>query len=420
MQQMPDLRPIPRPEAPTASARTTAEVLTWQSRVRLGIALFVGITSVAALLARVIDRIPMLAAVLVTLYIAVTAAVGLYVRRRGQAGRSEIIVTLVADLVIIFGITFLAMPPLYYSRALLFAFVTLHLTEFYVGRRFAGMAMLAVSVVYLLMVSYAIGHGAPLSWAQEIVTLLAFLLAGGSFIYHYGTFRERLASIVQLFQRAESGDLSAEFDLARETRPDSITLVGRAYNQMRAQLATMVSTDPLSGCLNRRGLDQHLSREIARAVRSGNEIALVMVDIDNFKLINDSFGHLAGDAVVREVGAMLRELARGGDIVARTGGDEFSLLLPETNTQGAYRLAQRVREAIAKRQFEGVQGRIPITASIGLVADRAVDEDIAHDLHSRADEALYAAKGQGRNNVTIWSTNIRTFAVQRASKQVLS
>jgi diguanylate cyclase (GGDEF)-like protein len=101
-------------------------------------------------------------------------------------------------------------------------------------------------------------------------------------------------------------------------------VVGRAYNRVRAQLSSLVLTDQLSGCLNRRGLEQQLSREISRAVRSGKELSLVALDIDYFKRINDTFGHLAGDAVIQEVGELLREVARAGDLVARTRGDEFA------------------------------------------------------------------------------------------------
>jgi diguanylate cyclase (GGDEF)-like protein len=191
-------------------------------------------------------------------------------------------------------------------------------------------------------------------------------------------------------------------------------MVGRAYNRVRSQLSSLVLTDALSGCLNRRGLEQHLGQEVSRAARNGSELALIALDVDHFKNINDSFGHLAGDSVIHEVGELLRGAARVGDVVARTGGDEFTLLLPDTNAAGAFRLATRIREEVAGRRFDGISGKIPVTVSIGLVAVRAVEENIIHDLHSRADEALYAAKDAGRNQVSIWTPNLRAIAVTRA------
>ena len=104
-----------------------------------------------------------------------------------------------------------------------------------------------------------------------------------------------------------------------------------------------------------------------------------------------------------------------GDVVARTGGDEFTLLLPDTNAAGAFRLASRIREEVATRRFDGISGKIPVTVSIGIVAVRAVEENIIHDLHSRADEALYAAKDAGRNQVSVWTPNLRAIAVTRAN-----
>jgi diguanylate cyclase (GGDEF)-like protein len=196
-----------------------------------------------------------------------------------------------------------------------------------------------------------------------------------------------------------------------------VTMVGRAYNRVRSQLANLVLTDPLSGCLNRRGLEQQLKRELARAARTGKDVALLALDVDYFKDINDSWGHQAGDTVIQEVGALLRSIARGGDCVARTGGDEFTLLLPETSAAGAFRLATRVREAVSLHRFPGV-AKLAVSVSIGLVADRVHDENILHDLHSRADEALYAAKDAGRDRVSIWTPSLRALAVTRATQQI--
>ncbi len=353
----------------------------------------------------------------VVAYVLVTLLLTTLVRRSGEAQQGVVLATVAADILLVLAITDVATPPAYYSRSLLFGFAILHLSEFYFGRKIAWGALVAIVAGYLGMIWSVTGDGLPLSWLQELWSLSVFVLAAASFIIHYGSFKERLHRIATLFERAQEGDFAEEYDLANEKRPDGVTMVGRAYNRVRAQLANLVLTDPLSGCLNRRGLEQQLKRELARAARTGKDVALLAVDVDYFKEINDSWGHLAGDTVIQEVGEILRSVARGGDCVARTGGDEFTLLLPETSAAGAFRLATRVREAVSLHHFQGVS-KLAVSVSIGLVADRVHDENILHDLHSRADEALYAAKDAGRDRVSIWTPNLRALAVTRASQQI--
>jgi diguanylate cyclase (GGDEF)-like protein len=163
-----------------------------------------------------------------------------------------------------------------------------------------------------------------------------------------------------------------------------------------------VLTDPLSGCVNRRGFDQELTRALARAERASAPVALLAVDIDHFKRVNDDFGHAAGDAVIRGVGALLRELARAGDVVARTGGEEFVVVLPGADEAGAGALARRVVDAVRARRFEALPGRT-VTVSVGVAAELVHDGDVAEALRARADEALYAAKRAGRNRATVWT-----------------
>jgi diguanylate cyclase (GGDEF)-like protein len=293
-------------------------------------------------------------------------------------------------------------PPYHHDRTLVLAFFVLHLTEFYFGRGFALGALAAVVLSHLALVAVQIGAGAPLRWADEAWSLGVFVLTASIFLHGYGTFRERLKKLVSLFENAADGDFSQEYEVPADPRPDSITLVGRAYNQFRTQLATMVFTDPLSGCLNRLGFEQQLAREIARASRAGSDIALIAVDIDDFKRVNDTFGHLTGDAVIEETGALLRAEVRAGDSVARVGGDEFVILLPDTGLDGAVVLATRLRDMYAARTVGGGEGRLALSLSIGVTSGPAAAEGAAEELRARADEALYAAKRGGRNLVRVW------------------
>ena len=402
---MPD--PIVHHTTTEARARSNGEILLWQSRNRLGLAMLIAAVGLALYLGGLFHKLPSLAVATLGGYVTGIAAIGAVIRRSGKAPGWAVAATILADILLVFGITFQAVPPQYYDRTLLFSFAIVHLTEFYFGRVLAWFAMAAIAAAYLAVISHAMAQGAALTWDQEVWSLGVFVLASAALLLHYGDFKRRLSKIVALFERAEHGDFAGSYDVTGDPRPDSITSVGRAYNHLRGQLAAMVLTDPLSGCLNRRGLEQQLTLELKRARRSGSQVALIALDVDHFKAVNDTFGHPAGDAVIREVGVLLHEVVRATDVIARLGGDEFAVLLPGSDAAGACKIADRIREAFAKRQFEGVAQRIPITASIGVAADHVDDERIAHSLQLRADEALYAAKNAGRNRVCVWTPNVR-------------
>jgi diguanylate cyclase (GGDEF)-like protein len=191
--------------------------------------------------------------------------------------------------------------------------------------------------------------------------------------------------------------------------PDAITVVGRAYNRMRGHLETIVLTDPLSGCFNRRGFDQLATREVSRAMRGSHPMSVLALDVDHFKRINDEYGHLTGDEVLREMGLLLRETARLGDVVARYGGEEFEILAPDTAQEGAQILADRIQHAFRTRGFARVGVERPITISIGIASDIARNDQIAQVLIARADEALYVAKRNGRDRTERWHPGMRAF-----------
>ena len=156
--------------------------------------------------------------------------------------------------------------------------------------------------------------------------------------------------------------------------------------------------DPLTQLLNRRGFENRANREWARAIRFKRPLALLALDLDHFKAVNDSFGHPAGDHVLRTLAAQCRELLRDMDILARMGGEEFSILLPETGLDQARVVAERIRKAVQELKITWEGRPVPVTLSIGLAMRGPGDTDLEEVL-ARADQALYRAKQTGRNRV---------------------
>ncbi|MDH4161593.1 MAG: response regulator [Nitrospirota bacterium] len=156
-------------------------------------------------------------------------------------------------------------------------------------------------------------------------------------------------------------------------------------------------TDSLTGLYNRFYLKSVMQRTMALSKRFHRRHCLFMVDIDDFKSINDTFGHLAGDSVLKEMGAILREMVRTCDIAVRYGGEEFAVLLTDSNMEGAYQFAERLRQRIQACRLEGIGDRI-ITVSIGVAEFRPHDVRL-EDIIKRADDALYVAKKAGKNRV---------------------
>jgi diguanylate cyclase len=165
------------------------------------------------------------------------------------------------------------------------------------------------------------------------------------------------------------------------------------------KLVEFATRDSLTGLSNRRNLLSLAEHEIARARRTGEPIALVIADIDHFKQINDQHGHEAGDHVLSRVGALLMQLCRGQDIVARWGGEEFLLLLPATDIAAATTLAERIRESVASAAIDHAGKRVSFTLSLG-VAVLSLDEELSTAI-ARADSLLYQSKAQGRDRVTV-------------------
>jgi diguanylate cyclase (GGDEF)-like protein len=171
----------------------------------------------------------------------------------------------------------------------------------------------------------------------------------------------------------------------------------------RKELQRMAHTDALTGLMNRRAFEEVLEQELARSELSGKGVAVMMIDLDHFKRINDAGGHAAGDHALLRVAAGLRAATRRTDLVARWGGEEFTILLHDVADEDAPAIAESLRATIAK--LPAVEGEMPMTASIGLAISHP-GEPLTDFLH-RCDEALYRSKREGRNQVTIHSLHER-------------
>lgn len=186
----------------------------------------------------------------------------------------------------------------------------------------------------------------------------------------------------------ESGELvSVRTDITRQKRQE-------------AELRRLASTDSLTGALNHGQFIHQATKALSQARHYGHALTLVMLDADHFKQVNDHHGHAAGDTVLREIVQIMQQILRDSDRVGRLGGEEFAVLLPETDSTTAQHLAERLRACIAAQCFTGLAGDFNVTASIGIASLAAQDSHL-DDLLKRADQALYQAKAQGRNRVCI-------------------
>jgi diguanylate cyclase (GGDEF)-like protein len=185
-----------------------------------------------------------------------------------------------------------------------------------------------------------------------------------------------------------------------------VTLLQRSLRH--AQLVTDSRADSKTGLLNAATWERESVTEVARAVRTGSPLAVALLDIDKFKIINDTHGHLLGDVVLKEIANTLNSLLRDYDLAGRFGGEEFSLLLPQTRAVDAFRIAERVRANIAGLRIivPGTTGgeRVRVTVSIGVAALDAGGKRELSELMSAADAALYRAKAGGRDQVQMIST----------------
>jgi diguanylate cyclase (GGDEF)-like protein len=239
-------------------------------------------------------------------------------------------------------------------------------------------------------------RSAPPEWRYKTSSFLSFPILIG----------DRRIGVMNFTDKA-SGEVFDERDLEllQAIAPQIAVAIDRTVLKDKAgEFEQLSVTDALTGLLNRRYLAKRLSEEIQRSKRHRFPMSLMMLDVDDFKSYNDAFGHPAGDAALRIVANVLQDILRGADVAARYGGEEFAILLPQTTSNEAAAIAERLRQRIEHTEFP----KRKVTVSIGIAAC-SNDIETPEDIISAADHALYEAKNHGRNNVQIYDGFGRAF-----------
>jgi diguanylate cyclase (GGDEF)-like protein len=407
--------------ATKANEETQAEVLLWQARYRAIFVSLIGFSTVTLKWFGVISseslfitaysprEIVAVVGAMLAAYLLGHRLLVAYLRKTRRATAGLVVAAIASDMLLLFGGVALMTPPEHFNRALIVSIFTVQFTQIFFGWTATLVNLVFIGLGYTALIAIAADAGRLLFPAEELWTLALYGIGALLYVGLQGHVAARMNRLVEIFAKAQEGDFSGRFEEPDEKLPDPVSVIGRAYNQMRERLQAIVLTDPLSGCYNRRGLNQLAEREVARAIRQKKEVAVLAIDLDHFKRVNDQYGHLTGDEVIREVGDLLRRTAREADVVARFGGEEFTILAPETNEEGALILADRVMEAFRSNKFRSLPPDARITTSIGIAAEFARDDEVAKLLMARADEALYVAKRNGRDRSVVWHAGMRAF-----------
>jgi diguanylate cyclase (GGDEF)-like protein len=308
---------------------------------------------------------------------------------------------LTTDIAALAGFVYLTSAPQQFHRILLLGFLSIQLGVFYFGRVQGTLAAVLTIAAYLLV---ALGVTAFVPGPRPATVAIAFnvtlfAMISAVLIYTFGSFRERMDALRMYCKVVERGEVATLPQLGAERWPDELTLLARSFQAMHARLAEQIGSDPLTGCMNRRSLEARLRSDLRQARRRGSTVAVVGVDLDHFKEINDSRGHPVGDIVLQQLAGIMKVTARDTDSVARFGGDEFVIILPDTGWQGALTFAERLRRCVDEYSFGPPDAPVSTTISVGVALGRGTDATSADALLKEADAALYKAKTAGRNRV---------------------
>ena len=306
-----------------------------------------------------------------------------------------------ADVIALGAVTWLSGTPDDASRILIAGLLVVQLGVFYFGRWLGTYSAIAVAITYCLVAGVLPAHvaGDRPAMSQLLFDVGLFAMVCAVLISAYGEFRARMNQLRLFCKLVEEGDLTPALTLGQEKRPDDLTLLAKSFDAMRMRLAEQIGTDPLTGCLNRRALETRLRAEWRQAKRRGSTVAVMAIDLDHFKNINDTHGHPFGDVVLQELAGIMKATARDTDVVARLGGDEFVIVLPDTGWQGALTFAERMRRKVDDFPFGSATGAIRLTISVGVALARGTDPISPEVLLQDADRSLYKAKSGGRNRI---------------------
>jgi diguanylate cyclase (GGDEF)-like protein len=384
-------------------ANLTRDVLLWQRWVRylafgtlVLLSLVFGAVSPEAL-------VPL--AVLAGSYVAVVMGMAYVLQRSPDAVPGSWVPSLMlaADVAMVAGFAYLTSTPTELHRILMLGILSVQLGSFYFGQKHGALAAAMIMIAYVSLVVAApvfVPGGRP-SNMTVVFNVTFFAIVSVVVVYTFGSFRERIDALQMYCKVVERGDTQALPPLPSSDQfPDELTLLARSFQSMHARLAEQVGSDALTGCLNRRSLEARLKADLRSARRRGSTVAVAAIDLDKFKEINDTRGHPVGDVVLQQVASIMKTTARDTDAVARFGGDEFVVVLPDTNWQGALIFADRLRRRVDDFSF-GPPNTPPMgmTISVGVALGRGTDGTSTEGLLQEADTALYRAKTAGRNRV---------------------
>lgn len=264
------------------------------------------------------------------------------------------------------------------------------LSEPIVGTRVAGKILEIGDPVVVADISGVGIESAPAEWSYKTPSFLSYPII----------IDDRRIGVMNFTDKVGGTAFSKQdLELLQAIAPQIAVAIDRtALRDKAGEYEQLSVTDPLTGLLNRRYLEERIAEEIVRSKRHRFSLSLMMLDVDDFKSYNDNFGHPAGDTALRTVAEILKETLRGADVAARYGGEEFAILLPQTSSDEAAQIGERIRKRIEKNEFP----QRNVTVSIG-IASCSNEVDSSKDLISAADVALYSAKNQGRNNVQIFN-----------------
>ncbi|MHB1464732.1 MAG: diguanylate cyclase [Thermoleophilia bacterium] len=239
--------------------------------------------------------------------------------------------------------------------------------------------------------------GSGIMQAGEIHRLDNEMLALGYPLMHD---RQSLGALVAVFSESAAPEGESRRRILNSLATQAASAVENVnFSELQQMLAV---TDPMTGLANFRSFQHSLSQEVSKSRRYGHVLSLAIIDLDDFKLVNDRYGHQCGDELLKAVGAALSKRVRGTDVVARYGGEEFAVIFPETSKKAAMRVSESLRRAIAGLRLAGA-GELRVTASIGVAT---FPEDAADDnrLVGRADASLYRVKEEGKDRVMAWES----------------